>query len=76
MTADDYRALAGQLHTEAATCAVLALPLGLMSLSWLLAARWEGAAGLAVAAGLLWVASFTWEESDRLWSRAALLDTR
>lgn len=63
MNPDD---LAQALHTEASTCAVIALPMALVSLSWLLAGRWEGAPGLAVAAALMWVANATWNEADRI----------
>lgn len=74
MTVDELRTLSQTSQLEGSICAVLGLVLGLLSAGWLLAGRWEGAAGLAAAGLLLAAGNVSFADADDYGSAAARIE--
>ena len=74
MTAEDWREMAETSQQVGTVTAIIALPLGLLSLSAFLAGDGWGAVGTVVAALLLWVANDSFEQADWDNSQAAWME--
>jgi hypothetical protein len=74
MTAPELRTLAQACQLEGSICAVIALALGVLSVSWLIVGQWEGAAGLAAAGMLLAASNASFSDADAYSSQAAQLE--
>ena len=74
MTAPELRTLSQSCQLEGSICSVIALVLGMLSASWLLAGQWEGAAGLVTAGLLLAAGNASFSDADAYSSQAAQLE--